>query len=113
MRLDGFHLMLQGRASVRGWSPDLIHLFLDEAVVVANMTLIAGPYVEQSAVGIGGIAILAESHVAVHGQHATHGFWIDLFSCRAFDDKAFAAFAAERLQLFNVTRQLLRRDAVE
>jgi S-adenosylmethionine/arginine decarboxylase-like enzyme len=110
--LNGYHALIDGRSrQTSHWSPALVYDFLGEAVRLARMTLIAGPWTATLNETVCGNAILAESHVTVHLDRQSGGAHIDLFSCKEFDLDQFELLCVERFGLEAWHRELRRRDA--
>lgn len=109
--LNGYHALIDGRADQTShWTPALVYDFLGEAVRMARMTLIAGPWTATLNEAVCGIALLAESHVTVHLNRESGGAHIDLFSCREFDVDQFELLCVERFGLDTWHGELRRRD---
>lgn len=71
-------------------SPHQLGAFLEQLVAGIGMRLIAGPVVATEAgdddhYGHSAVAILAESHAAVHTYPRRSQLFLDVFSCRPFE----------------------------
>lgn len=60
--------------------------FLVEMPDAIAMTRIRGPMVVVTHSSIMGFVVIAESHVSVHVNRATGAAFVDIFSCKAFDE---------------------------
>lgn len=70
----------------------LIDLFLKELVHRIDMRILAGPLIAwedgpYDKRGCSGVVILYESHVAIHAYPGLSEAFIDIFSCRPFNEK--------------------------
>lgn len=111
MILQGYHVWVDGSAfQTSHWTPELVRDFCHDAVRMAKMTLISGPFAASSAEGnVVGVAVLAESHVAAHLSPQRGEAHFDLFSCKPFPPEAFALLAVERFGLREWKMGELRR----
>ncbi len=73
------------------------------------MKLIDGPHVVETEHDAYALAMLAESHVAVHLDGAAGIAYIELFSCRDFDSEAFACLCINTFNIRDVRVSVLER----
>ena len=76
--IQGYHLLADG-SGVLSHPGDILR-WLNRAVEVTGLTVIAGPVVDE-AHGIG-FVVIAESHISAHIQGARA--FVDCFSCQPF-----------------------------
>jgi len=89
----GYHLIIDGFTTAPHLLADgqAIDRILRIIVQKIGMKLIDGPFItkydaqDEADSGITGVAILAESHIAVHTWPNKGYFAIDIFSCKPFD----------------------------
>lgn len=106
----GFHLMMRVTNVERQAAladPDLVSSFLRSLVVRVGMSILAGPLVETEPggperFGVSGVVILAESHAAIHTYPHLCQAFLDLFSCRAFDEDVVADVLSEFFGRYHV-----------
>lgn len=103
---------------------ELVRQLLDRYPDEIGMTKISEPYVrEYSGVkpedwGVSGFVIIAESHIAVH-TFPEHGqVWVDVFSCKGFDetpaiDMIVDAFSLQHTRVHMLERGLEYPHSVE
>jgi S-adenosylmethionine decarboxylase len=71
---------------------ELVRSLLDRYPDEIGMTKISEPHVfEYSGVkpedwGVSGFVLIAESHIAIHTFPEHQQIWVDIFSCKGFDD---------------------------
>ena len=65
--------------------PGHVFAFLDFMPGTIGMTAITPPFVSHTRLGIQGIRLIAESHIYIKTVPAELGFYLDVFSCKAFD----------------------------
>ena len=71
---------------------NLVRAFLDLCPSAIGMTKIAPPYVcrysgaKPEDWGISGFVLIAESHIAIHTFPEHQQVWVDIFSCKGFDE---------------------------
>ncbi len=82
--LVGYHLTADGSGITR--QPGALALFVHQALEATRMTPIAPLWVSEKEDRA--FQIIAESHISVH--LAGDCGWIDIFSCRRFDEKKAA-----------------------
>ncbi len=113
----GVHLMLDLSGCPRERLSDLGALarLLDELPATLGMTKVAPPYVFRYSglvdedKGITGIVIIAESHVSVHTFEEKGYAFVDVFSCRPFDESEAAKRIASVLRPQNTICHSARR----
>jgi len=89
----------RGRDTFR-WTREAAERFCHQVVRLADMTLISGPHSQGSANRrICAIAILAESHVAVHLDTMTREAHLEMFSCKDFSGPMFAELCRSAFDL--------------
>ncbi len=96
----GPHLTFNGRLNPSQRNLDWIYGFLEAIPLEIGMTPISTPTVlkpkgEDGQRQWDGLAIIAESHIAIHAR-PDGGFYFDIFSCKAFDTDAFLQLAREK-----------------
>jgi S-adenosylmethionine decarboxylase len=110
--IDGF-----GGNSTQLASVELVRNLLDRYPDEIGMTKISEPHVfeyrgdKPEDWGVSGFVIIAESHIAVH-TFPEHGqVWVDIFSCKGFDeipaiDKIVDAFTLKHTRINKLERGL-------
>jgi len=94
------HVAVDGRGrDIHRWSESAAHRFCLQAVRLADMTMISGPHFASRGRRIYAIAILAESHVAVHLDAMTREAHLEMFSCKAFSAPMFAELCRSTFDL--------------
>ena len=94
------HIAVDGRGrDTFRWTRATAERFCHQAVRLADMTLISGPHSEAIDTSICAIAILAESHVAVHLDTASHQAHLEMFSCKDFSAPLFAELCRSTFDL--------------
>lgn len=96
-------------------SEELVRGLLDRYPESIGMTKIAAPHVQRylgskpEDWGVSGFVLIAESHISVH-TFPDHGHvWIDVFSCKGFDDEAALRVARDAFDLGEVQTRILER----
>jgi S-adenosylmethionine/arginine decarboxylase-like enzyme len=89
----GPHLTFRGQLSREQMSMDWFYEFLEVVPREIGMTPISTPTVIKpqrvdGQRGWDGVAIIAESHIALHADPNGH-YYLDIFSCKAFDTDQF------------------------
>ena len=89
-----------GRDTFR-WTRATAERFCHQAIRLADMTLISGPHSEAIDTSICAIAILAESHVAVHldADNDSRSAHLEMFSCKDFSAPLFAELCRSTFDL--------------
>jgi len=96
------HVAVDGRGrdrDIHRWTRATAERFCHQAVRLADMTLISGPHSQGSNRRICAIAILAESHVAVHLDTMTREAHLEMFSCKDFSGPMFAELCRSTFDL--------------
>lgn len=108
--IDGFG----GNPALLG-SESLVRELLDRYPDEIGMTKISEPWVTKyqgaraEDWGISGFVIIAESHIAVH-TFPEHGqVWVDVFSCKGFDEMPAIVMIVEGFELQNTRINKLER----
>lgn len=88
-------------------SEKAIKEFLNELVQRIKMRILVPPIVgfEDGGfenVGYSGVVILYESHAAIHVYSGLRKAFIDVFSCKAYDEKEIAAYIAEKVGNYKI-----------
>jgi len=109
----GFHLTLrvadiENCSALEGF--ENISSLLYELVSRIGMRILAGPLVGEEVAepincGWSGVVILAESHAAIHTYPARREAFVDVFSCKVFDEETVFQCLRERLRNFSVREQ--------
>lgn len=110
--IDGF-----GGDPARLGNQELVRNLLDRYPDEIGMTKISEPHVfEYSGVkpedwGVSGFVLIAESHIAVHTFPEHQQVWVDIFSCKGFDeipaiDKIVEAFGLQDTRINKLERGL-------
>ncbi len=88
LRVEGFNCECPGSLD----SEVAIARLLEDAIESAGMTVMMGPYIGREKIrdigrgpGLTGVAVLYESHVAVHTYPEQRWFYFELLSCKDFD----------------------------
>lgn len=88
LTIDGF-----GANPEKLASEELVRGLLDHLPERIGMTKIATPHVQRYVGqkpedwGVSGFVLIAESHIAVHTFPDRRYIWVDVFSCKGFDDQ--------------------------
>src|SRR3990167_10326615 len=88
----------RGRDTLR-WTRARAERFCHQAVRLADMTLISGPHSEAHTRRMCALAVLGESHVAVHLDKATREAHLEMFSCKDFSAPLFAELCRSSFDL--------------
>jgi len=105
--LLGQHLLLDGTIAFMPNAGELHDILLDLAQVLA-VTVVA---VEAHRWGdvLTGMMVIAESHVAMHLRERPAESYIDVFSCKRFDDWRVVNFVEVQLGFVTLRMQCLDR----
>lgn len=107
------HVTVDGRRSgVHTWNGATAKDFCLQAIRLADMTLISGPHVASWPPSICAIAILGESHVAVHLDRDSGEAHLELFSCKDFPRAPFVDLCVSHFGLEGVQTRLIPRAAL-
>lgn len=98
----------RGRDTFR-WTRATAERFCHQAIRLADMTLISGPHSEATGTRVCAIAILAESHVAVHLNTEVREAHLEMFSCKDFSAPLFAELCRSMFDLENALAVQLPR----
>ena len=101
------HLIVDGTFSRLPSSYRLLE-FLREMPGVIGMIPITTPMIQISPVGFIGIVLIAESHISVHTVELRG--WVDIFSCKPFDDTLALKEIEERLGLTSMKFRVFERE---
>jgi S-adenosylmethionine decarboxylase len=111
------HLTIDGYGGDRELlsSEVLVSSLLDRFPGEINMTKIAPPFVyryvgeKPEDWGVSGFVLIAESHIAVH-TFPEHGYvWVDVFSCKEFDDDGATDIIVDAFGLESIKVNILER----
>lgn len=72
---------------------ETVREFLVKLPDTIGMTKLLGPLLETHGDLVMGIMVIAESHISVHADTRSHQVFIDVFSCREFDQDMAAELA--------------------
>ena len=119
LTIDGFRANPENLAS-----EELVRGLLDRYPDQIGMTKIAAPHVQRYVGekpedwGVSGFVLIAESHIAIHTFPERGYVWVDIFSCKGFDEQlaitiATEAFGAELVRTRNLERGLEYPHAVD
>lgn len=97
--------MLDGKMA-RSLTPPEYGRFLGDLVALVGMAVIHGPVAKQDYAWV----VLAESHAMLHVQGDVA--FLDVFSCKMFDQETVIRAAVERLGLTDACWRLLQRGEV-
>ncbi len=119
MEIFGFgpHLMIDGyQANPQKLADkELIHKILDELPEEMGMTKVLPPAVfdyrgsRPEDVGLTGVVIIAESHIAIHTFPERRFISVDIFSCKDFDIKKAVDRLAEAFEIGRYETYLINR----
>jgi S-adenosylmethionine decarboxylase len=98
-------------------SEALVRELLDRYPDEIGMTKISDPHVfeyrgeKPEDWGVSGFVLIAESHIAVHTFPEHRQVWVDIFSCKGFDetpaiDRIVDAFSLEQTRIHKLERGL-------
>lgn len=114
MKALGRHLVLELWEATNLNSPEAVELALRDTVGAISGTLLDMRVVTYPVHGVTGVAIIAESHVAIH-TWPEHGYAaVDIFTCNLEADLDAGVeamkrhFFPERTQLMDVRRGIMR-----
>ena len=91
-------------------SPEDILNFLCNIPSSIGMNIILAPHVYKTDSGLGGIVVIAESHISVVTIEECKMVYIDVFSCKDFDTEKAEMICCQMLPLGNYTTRLLERS---
>ena len=91
-------------------SEEDIGALLHALILGLEMTKLAGPIygsVEDSEDenGISGIVLIKESHIAIHTYEERKTLFLDIFSCKAFEEKTVISILATHLKKYVISEQ--------
>ena len=108
--IDGFG----GSPALLG-NEELVRNLIDRYPDAIGMTKITAPHVftysgeKPEDWGVSGFVIIAESHIAIH-TFPEHGqVWVDVFSCKAFDEIPAIDMIVDAFELRDTSVRLLER----
>lgn len=93
----------------------LIYDILDELPGLIDMTKITKPYIfkynpeDPEEAGITGFVIIAESHISIHTYPKKKYCFIDIFSCKDFEDHKAIDFLKEKLDISKCAVNVIKR----
>jgi S-adenosylmethionine decarboxylase len=96
LTIDGFRANPENLASEK-----LVRGLLDRYPGEIGMTKIAAPHVQRYVGekpedwGVSGFVLIAESHIAIHTFPDRGYVWVDIFSCKGFDEQLATSIATE------------------
>jgi S-adenosylmethionine decarboxylase len=96
-------------------SEELVRELLDRYPAEIGMTKIAQPHVQRYVGqkpedwGVSGFVLIAESHISVHTFPERGYLWVDIFSCKGFDDQLAIHGITRAFGLRNATTRVLER----
>ncbi len=96
-------------------SEELVRGLLDHLPERIGMTKIAGPHVQRYVGskpedwGVSGFVLIAESHIAIHTFPEHRYVWVDVFSCKAFEDAPALGVVTAAFELEDARTQILER----
>jgi S-adenosylmethionine decarboxylase len=98
-------------------SPDGLCDFLVKLVAKVGMRVLDGPravteHAEPDKYGHSAVLILYESHAAVHSYPARGSLFLDLFSCKPFDDQDVISACRDVFGGFEISEHLLLNRGV-
>ena len=111
------HLTIDGYGGDRELlsSETLVRSLLDRYPGEINMIKITEPFVyryegiKPEDWGVSGFVIIAESHIAIH-TFPDHGYvWVDVFSCKGFEDDVATDLIVEAFGLEKIKVNILER----
>ncbi len=94
---------------------EFVRALLDRYPEEIGMTKIAPPHVckyegsRPEDWGISGFVLIAESHISIHTFPKRRFVWVDIFSCKGFDDKRVVADMQKYFGLVDVQTRVLPR----
>jgi len=107
----GPHLVLDGSGCklARLICPSLALEFLEAMPRLIHMTPIMPPFITRNREGVSGIVLIAESHISIHTMPEILGFHLDIFSCKAFNQKKAISFTKKFFGATGSRRRLFNR----
>jgi len=87
------------------YNPGTLFDWLKEVTQFTELMPIYGPGVikfsgpDPQKTGLTGLVIIADSHITIHTYPETHQVFIDIFSCRDFNEEELLRFISETLKL--------------
>jgi len=110
LTIDGFRANPEKLAS-----EELVRGLLDRYPEDIGMTKIAVPHVQRYVGekpedwGVSGFVLIAESHIAIHTFPERGYVWVDIFSCKGFDEQTALEIATEAFDAELVRTRSLER----
>jgi S-adenosylmethionine decarboxylase len=113
----GYHLVVDALTNMPNVLGNGQHIdqILKTVIRKIGMKLIDGPFIthyeahDDQESGITAVAILAESHIAIHTWPNKNYLAVDIFSCRPFDIEQTIGFLRQELNMVTVARQFISR----
>jgi S-adenosylmethionine decarboxylase len=96
-------------------SEELVRGLLDRYPESIGMLKMAPPYVQRYVGsmsedwGISGFVLIAESHIAIHTFPERGHVWVDVFSCKGFDEAEVIRGVEETFELCETRTRVLER----
>ena len=91
-RLVGQHMMVDGHLS-QPLNTELLTDILTKLTRLVGLTPLGDSLTHESDHGWAGLQMIAESHISLHSWD--DNFWLDVFSCRAFDPEVVLGYVRE------------------
>ena len=110
LTIDGF-----GANPEKLASEELVRGLLDHLPERIGMTKIAAPHVQRYVGqkpedwGVSGFVLIAESHIAVHTFPHHRYIWVDVFSCKGFDEQPALDVVTDAFELQDARTKILDR----
>lgn len=89
--LTGYHVTCDGLPPAPLWDGASVRAWMEDVIRLSGLTVIEGPniYDDQGRGKIVGMAVIAESHIAFHGDTRSGSVFAECFSCQPVDIPAF------------------------
>ena len=110
LTIDGFRANPEKLAS-----EELVRGLLDHLPERIGMTKIADPHVQRYVGskpedwGVSGFVLIAESHIAIHTFPDHRYVWVDVFSCKGFEEAPALEAVTEAFEVQDTRVQILER----
>jgi len=117
----GWHLMINAKA---GMIPaisnkDVMRAFIAELVLDIDMVAFGDPWIERFAThdefkaGISFCQMIETSNICGHFVESSGDFYLDIFSCKPFDEKIVLKLVQDYFHPIKLESQMLERSAPE
>ncbi len=81
-----------------------------------DMHILDGPHIMQGVPenpGITGIEVIDKSHIAIHTFTENNTISIDVYSCKAFNDKTVVEYLKKHITFKEITTRIITREIIK